>query len=310
MTGNLESLELFATLAETRSFRLTGERLGVSRSAVSQALRRLETRLGVLLVQRTTRSMRLTEAGERFLQAIAPALAEVSAAVRTVGDQQDQPAGLLRLAVSSIAEGFLSGPMLASFLAAHPLVRLDVVVSDAPLDIVAEGFDAGVRLEEAIEQDMVAVAASGAQRQLVVGAPDYLVRRGTPAHPRDLPRHSCIGWRPRPDTAPYRWEFTDAGRDFEVAVDPRVTTNDMTIMTRLALAGTGLTFGLQDSFRPHLDRGDLVAVLEGYCAPFPGFQLFYPRSRPAPPKLRLLVEHIRRWRRSSCSALQVDHRTP
>ncbi len=166
MTGNLESLELFATLAETRSFRLTGERLGVSRSAVSQALRRLETRLGVLLVQRTTRSMRLTEAGERFLQAIAPALAEVSAAVRTVGDQQDQPAGLLRLAVSSIAEGFLSGPMLASFLAAHPLVRLDVVVSDAPLDIVAEGFDAGVRLEEAIEQDMVAVAASGAQRQL------------------------------------------------------------------------------------------------------------------------------------------------
>jgi len=299
MPGNLEGLKVFATLAETRSFRLTGERLGVSRSAVSQALRRLEARLGVALVQRTTRSMRLTEAGECFLQAVGPALAEMSVAVRTVGDLQDRPAGLLRLAVSSIAEGFLSGPMLASFLAAHSLVRLDVLVSDAPLDIVAEGFDAGVRLEEAVEQDMMAVAASGTQRQLVVGAPDYLVRRAAPAHPRDLPDHACIGWRPRPDAAPYRWEFTDAGHDFEVAVDPRVTTNDMAVMIRLALAGAGLTFGLQDSFQAYLDRGELVPVLEGFCTPFPGFQLFYPRGRPAAPKLRLLVEHIRRWRFSS-----------
>lgn len=141
---------------------------------------------------------------------------------------------------------------------------------------------------------MVAVAASGAQRQLVVGAPDYLLRRGVPAHLRDLPHHACIGWRPRPDTAPYRWEFTDAGRDFKVAVDSRVTANDMAIMIQLALAGAGLTFGLQDSFRPHLDRGDL----EDHCAPFPRFQLFCPRGRPAPSKLRLLVEHIRRWRRS------------
>ena len=301
MNGNLETLELFATLAETRSFRVTGERLGVSRSAVSQALRRLEMRLGVVLVQRTTRSMRLTEAGERLLAAIGPALAEISAAVQTAGEQH-QPVGLLRLAVSSIAEGFLSGPMLAGFLAAHPLVRLDVVVTDEPIDIVARGFDAGVRLEEAVEQDMVAVPASDAQRQLVVGSPGYLIRHGAPAHPRELPGHACIGWRPRPDTAPYRWEFTDAGRDFEVAVDPRVTANDMAIMIRLALAGVGLTFGLQDSFRPYLERGDLVAVLEGYCAPFPGFQLFYPGRRSAPPKLRLLIDHIQRWRRASRQA--------
>ncbi|WP_224363941.1 LysR family transcriptional regulator [Hyalangium versicolor] len=296
MIDDFGGISCFVALAETRSFRAAGDRLGVTRSAISQALQRLEDRLGVALVQRTTRSVSLTEAGERLFESVRPALADVSAAMEAVGESQSRPNGTLRLSVSSIAETFLTGPSLAGFLAAYPELRLDISVSDEACDIVAEGFDAGVRLGEVIEQDMIAVPVSEPQRQLVVGAPSYVKRRGTPKHPRELPSHDCIGWRRNPRVAPYRWEFTERGRDFDVAVNPRVTTDEMSLMVRLACAGAGLTFGMEETFRPYLARGELVTMLEPFSPPFPGFFLFYPNRRNPPLKLRVLVEYLRRRR--------------
>ncbi|WP_262297888.1 LysR family transcriptional regulator [Microvirga sesbaniae] len=297
MTMDLAGITVFVTVAEARSFRAASERLGVTRSAVSQAIRRLEERMGMALVQRTTRSVRLTEAGERLYESVRPALADLGTAMDAMGEMRERPSGMLRLAVSSIAERFLSGSLLAGFIAAYPDIRLDITVTDEESDIVAEGFDAGVRLGEVIEQDMIAVSVSAEQRQIVVGSPEYLALHGAPAHPRDLAGHCCIGWRPSPRVAPYRWEFTESGRDFGVAVDPRVTTNDMRVMIQLARAGAGLTFGMEETFRPYIAQAELVPLLEAFCPPFPGFYLYYPHRRNLPLKLRVLVDYLRKQRR-------------
>lgn len=297
MSLDLNTIATFVAVAEARSFRAASERLGVTRSAVSQAIRKLESELGAALLQRTTRSVHLTEAGERFLRSAAPALAEMRSAAAAVADRESRPAGLLRLVVSSIAERFISGPLLASFRDAHPDVRLDVLITDEAFDIVAQGYDAGVRLGEVIAQDMVAVPVSEPQRQMVVASPAYLERFGAPAHPRDLADHRCIGWRPAPGVAPYRWEFAEAGREFDVAVDPEVTTNDMWLMTGLACAGAGLTFGMAETFRPWIARGELTPVLEDFSPTFPGFFLYFPSRRNLAPKLRALIDHIREDRR-------------
>jgi DNA-binding transcriptional LysR family regulator len=299
MNTDLTGITVFVTVAEARSFRAASERLGVTRSAVSQAIRRLEERMGVALVQRTTRSVHLTEAGERLYQSVRPALDDLGAAMEAVGEMRDQPSGMLRITVSSIAEGFLSGSILAGFLAAYPDIRLDLTVSDEEFDIVAEGFDAGVRLGEVIEQDMIAAPVSAEQRQMVVGSPDYVARHGAPTHPRDLSAHHCVGWRPSPQVAPYRWEFTENGHDFDVAVNPRVTTNDMRVMIRLACSGAGLTFGMEETFRPYIARTELVPLLEEFCPPFPGFYLYYPSRRNVPLKLRVLVDYLRQMRRQA-----------
>ncbi|KYH02216.1 LysR family transcriptional regulator [Bradyrhizobium sp. DOA1] len=275
MTTDLNLVAVFIAVADARSFRGAADRLGVA------------------LVQRTTRSVSLTEAGLRLHQRVAPAVAEVEQAINGARDRDAQPTGQLRLAVSSIAERFIRGPLLADFTQAHPGVQVDVTVTDEEFDIVAEGYDAGVRLGEVIEQDMIAVPVSGDQRQLVVAAPAYLQRFGTPSHPRELPQHCCIGWRPAPHVAPYRWEFAEAGREFDVAVEPRITTNDMWVMVRTACAGGGLTFGMEETFRPYIERGELVSVLEDYCPYFSGFFLYFPDRRNLPPKLRVLIDHVR-----------------
>ena len=293
MFDRLEGLTVFLAVAETRSFRAASERLGVTRSAVSQAFQRLEDRLGVALAQRTTRSVRLTEAGERLYAAARPAVDDLGAALLATQEQRGRPAGRLRLCVSSIAESFLRGPALAGFLAAQPEVGLDITVTDAEFDIVREGFDAGVRLGESIEQDMIAVPVSAEQRQVTVASPKYLAGHGTPAHPRDLIHHQCVGWRPDANVAPYRWEYSENGRDFDVAVDPRVTTNDMNVMIRLACADAGFTFGMEETFRPYLERGELVPVLEAFLPSFPGFFLFFPKREHQPAKLRALIDHFR-----------------
>lgn len=296
MEMEFDALAVFALVAEEKSFRAAADRLGITRSAVSQTIRRLEQRIGIALVQRTTRSVSLTETGERLFAEAAPALAEMRAALEATRNRRGSPQGQLRLAVSSIAEGFLSGPLLAAFAAAHPNIQLDITVTDDEFDIVAEGYDAGVRLGEVIEQDMIAIPVSGDQRQITVCAPSYLDRHPAPAHPGELATHRCIGWRPAPRLAPYRWEFAADGREFSVAVAPEITTNDMALMIKLALAGAGITCGLEETFRPHLDRGLLVPVLEEFCAPFAGFYLYYPNRRNMEPKLRALIEHLRRSR--------------
>jgi DNA-binding transcriptional LysR family regulator len=180
MTGDLDGMAVFVAVVEAKGFRAAGERLGVSGSAVSQALRRLEERVGVALVQRTTRSVRLTEAGERLYAAARPALEELRAAVAALGELGDEPRGTLRLHVSTAADTVLAGPLLAGFLTRHPHVRLDLVLSDASIDIVAEGFDAGIQLGEVIDRDMIAVPVTGDIRLMVVGAPSYFAGRRRP----------------------------------------------------------------------------------------------------------------------------------
>lgn len=294
MAVDLTGISVFLAVAEARSFRAAAEHLGVTRPAVSQAIRRLEDRIGVALVQRTTRSVSLTEAGEQLYQRVAPAIAEVGLALDAATDRDIAPSGLLRLAVSSIAERFISGSLLASFADAYPAVQIDVNITDEEFDIVAEGYDAGVRLGEVIDQDMTAIPVSDQQRQTAVAAPSYIQRFGKPSHPSDLAQHRCIGWRPAPHTAPYRWEFGEDGREFDVAVNPQVTTNDMWLMIRTACAGGGITFGMEETFKPYISSGQLVPLLEEYFPPFAGFYLYFPNRRNLAPKLRALIEHVRR----------------
>ncbi len=294
MQPDINALSVFALVAEEKSFRAAAERMGVTRSAVSQTIRRLEETIGIALVSRTTRSVALTEAGKRLYANAAPALREMRGAIEAVANIHGQARGKLTLAVSSIAESFLSGPLLAAFLKENPEVTLHVTVTDEEFDIVAEGFDAGVRLGEVIAQDMIAVAVSGEQRQLAVASPDYLERFGTPNHPSELASRRCIGWRRAANVAPYRWEFEEKGRAFSVAVADTVTTTDMALMIKLASAGAGISFGMEDSFRTSIARGELVPILQDFCPRFPGFFLYYPSRRNMAPKLRALVEHLRR----------------
>jgi DNA-binding transcriptional LysR family regulator len=297
MAEDLNAVAMFGGVVEAKGFRSAGRRLGVSGSAVSQAVRRLEEQLGMALVQRTTRSVRLTEAGERYYAAVRPALEEMREAATAVGEMADQPRGVLRLNVSGAAESFLSGPALEGFLGRYPDVRLELIVSDEPSDIVAEGYDAGVRLGEVIDQDMVTVPVSGRLRLIVVGAPSYFARHPAPEHPRDLVNHLCINFRAGPGQSAYRWEFTEDGHDFSVAVPARVVTNDLALMLRLTLAGVGLTLRDNEAIRPYIEREELVPVLQAYSTPFPGFYLYYPQRRQAPPPLRALIDFLLEMRR-------------
>jgi DNA-binding transcriptional LysR family regulator len=296
MANELDGMATFVAVAEAKGFRAAGERLGLSHSAVSQAVRRLEERLGVPLVRRTTRSVHLTEAGERLYASVRPALDEVRAAVAAVGELGDQPRGTLRVHTASAAETLIGESLLAGFLSEHPHVQLDLVVSDAPVDIVAEGFDAGIQLGEVIDKDMIAVPVTGDLRLTVVGAPSYFARRGRPTHPRELIDHDCLNWHPTSDDPPYRWEFTENGRDFSVAVRARVLSTDAALNRRLAIAGLGITLSYEGHVRGALGEGQLVSVLEEFCAPFPGYYLYYPQRRQASRALRAFVEHLRSWR--------------
>lgn len=293
---DLNLLRLFTAVADTANFRAAADRLGVTRSAVSQGVQRLEEALGQPLFRRTTRSVSLTEEGEQLLQAVSNPLAELTAALEVAQNTAGNPHGLLRVTATSIAERFLSGPLIASFVETYPGITLDVTVNDEEFDIVAAGYDAGVRLGEVIERDMVAVPLTGDQRQVAVATPDYLDRYGAPQHPRDLAKHRCIGWRPAFDTAPYRWEFERDGHAFDIAVEPQVTTNDMLVMVRTSLADGGITFGMEETFQPYLDRGELVTVLDDWLPPFTGFYLYFPSRRSVTPKLRALIDHVRQYR--------------
>ena len=293
MVHVVDGVPEFVAVVEAGGFRAAGRRLGVTGTALSKALRHLEQRLGVTLLVRTTRSVRLTEAGDRFYAASRQALDALQAAAEAVGEMADQPRGTVRLNISSGAEGFLRGPALEGFLRAYPDVELDVIVDEDVGDIVVAGYDAAVRLGEVIEQDMVAVPASGPQRLVVVGAPAYFARHPRPEHPRDLADHVCINWRPGPDAPPYRWEFTEpGGGDFSVAVPARVVANNFALQMRLVTAGLGLTIGMEDGVEPYLDRGEVSPVLEEYCPPFPGYYLYYPQRRQASPALRALIDYL------------------
>lgn len=280
-------------VAQTQNFRLAAEQLGVTRPAISQSLRRLEDRLNITLLQRTTRSVTLTEAGQRLYDDVAPAINQLNRAITDIAELAAEPRGQLRLAISSIAERMLGGELLAGFITAYPRIELDITVTDEEFDIVGQGYDAGVRLGEVIAQDMIAIPVSRPQRQVAVASPDYLARAGMPSHPQDLVHHRCIGWRKGPGLAPYRWEFAEQGREFDVAVNPQLTTNDMGIMIRTACAGGGISFGMEETFQPWIMRGELVTLLDDWLPTFDGFYLYFPSRKNLAPKMRALIDYVR-----------------
>ena len=293
MMADKNALEVFVIVAQTRNFRLAAEQLGVTRPAISQTLRRLEDRLNLSLMQRTTRTIQLTEAGQRLYAEVAPAINQLNRAISDIAELAAEPRGQLRLAISSIAERMLGGELLAGFMAAYPQIELDITVTDEEFDIVDQGYDAGVRLGEVIAQDMIAVPVSAAQRQVAVASPDYLARHGTPQHPQQLIEHRCVGWRKGPGLSPYRWEFADQGREFDVAVNPQLTTNDMGVMIRTACAGGGISFGMEETFQPYIARGELVTLLDAWLPSFAGFYLYFPSRKNLAPKLRALIDHVK-----------------
>jgi DNA-binding transcriptional LysR family regulator len=282
-------LKAFATIARHGHFARAAAELGVSPSALSQTLRQLEERLGVRLLHRTTRSVAPTEAGARLLARLSTVFAELDAALEDVNAFRDRPAGRLRLTVPRSAYVHFVQPVLGRYHAACPDVVLDITVDDAVVDIVAGGYDAGIRLGERLEQDMVAVPLGGPLRQLAVASPDYLARHGAPRTPQELLQHACINWRQAGTPAPYAWEFAHEGRWFEVAVTGPLILNDRRLAVDAAIAGLGITFWTDRFLQPFLDAGQLVPLLDAYSPPFPGFYLHYPAGGHTPAALRALI---------------------
>jgi DNA-binding transcriptional LysR family regulator len=299
MANDLDGIAVFVAVAETQGFRTAGERLGVSASAVSQSLRRFEKRMGVTLVRRTTRSVRLTDAGAQLFASVRPALEDMRAAVESVSELSDEPRGTVRLLISPGAELFLRDEVLARFLTAYPQIHLDLAVTSDIADIVGNGYDAGIQLGEVIDRDMIAVPVSGDLTLMVVGAPSYFARHRKARHPRELVEHECVNWHQTPSSPPYRWEFTENGRDFSVAVPTRVLTTDPALLVRLARAGVGLAMVYAEQVREDVARGDLVPILEEYSTPFPGFYLYYPNREHVSTALRAFVDYLRQARQST-----------
>ncbi|WP_313458294.1 LysR family transcriptional regulator [Stenotrophomonas sp.] len=291
-TDNLTHLAAFAAVARHRSFRKAGAELALSTSAVSYAIRALEERLGVGLFHRTTRSVALTEAGQRLLDRLQPALHQVSDALEEMNHFRAAPAGLLRINAARAAVPTQLGPRLTRFLHAHPDVRLELTENDGLVDIVSEGFDAGVRLHEFVPEDMVAVPLGRPLRGMIVASPAYLERHPAPQHPRDLLQHECIRFRFASGHL-YKWQFDRDGQSLELDVQGRLTLSEQTTIIRAVLDGFGLAYVLEDAARPYLDAGQMQAVLEDWSEPFPGFVLYYPRQRQMSSALRAFVDSLR-----------------
>ena len=292
------ALRAFRLIARHGSFTRAAAELEVTASALSQTLRQLENQLGVRLLHRTTRRVGLTEAGRAFLERISPALGEIDAAIEALRQHGDRPIGTLRIAVPQMVLDHLIAPTLAEFMRAWPELKLDIHVENRLTDLIAEGFDAGIRLGERLAREVVAVPLGGPQRAAVVGSPDYFRRHGKPRHPSDLAEHACVRFRFR-SGAIYRWEFAhpsgaSKGQWFEIDVDGPLTTNEPAMAIRAALDGVALTHMVEPSVRAAIAAGQLETVLDDWLPPFDGFYLYYPSRLQVPPKLRVFIEHLRR----------------
>jgi DNA-binding transcriptional LysR family regulator len=285
-----QQLQAFLAVARQRSFSSAARELGVSRSAVSHAVRQLEEKLRVVLLARTTRSVSLTDPGRRLVEAAGPGLGQALAALANVSAQPGEAVGRLRLSTPRMAVPFVITPVLPTFRERHPRVEVEVVVENRFVDIVAEGYDAGVRLSEAIERDMVQVRLTDAFRFVVVGAPSYLERHGTPQKPEDLLRHECITYRSQTTGAIYAWELERGRKTWRVPVRGGVVTNEDHVMLSLAESGTGLTYTFEPGVREQLRTGRLKVVLEAYAPTVPGFFLYFPSRAQRSLPLRLFIE--------------------
>jgi len=292
-TADLGQLRAFVAVAEALNFSRAAEKLGVSSSALSQMVRGLEERIGVRLLHRNTRSVSLTEAGDQLFQRVRPAVQELAAAMGQASELRAHPAGIIRIHCFRSAADLFLRPLLHPFHDAYPDVVLDITLDDEVVDIVASGYDAAIRIGEVIEQDMVAVKLGPELRQIAVASPDYLARHGTPRHPRDLTSHSCICWRWPGHETPYKWEFQESGKWFEVAVAGPVISNSKDFGLQAALDGLGVAFSAQHMIAPHVAAGRLVTLLEPWSAPFPGYYLCYPAQRQMGPSLRAFIDTVR-----------------
>jgi len=286
-------LRAFAAVAQERSFRRAATRLGVTPSALSHVIRTLEERLGAKLLHRTTRSVATTEAGTALLGRLVPAMAEMEHAVSEIGAFSDRPRGRLRLNLPRLAAEVVLLPQLGQFADLYPDITLDLVIDDSMTDIVAEGFDAGIRSGAHVHGDMIAVRLTPDLRAAVVASPMYVASYGAPVTPHDLRDHRCINYRSAHDGAVYRWRFERAGETLEVRVEATITVNDTNLITRFALNGLGYAYMLEGVVADHVATGGLVRVLEEWCPPSSGFHLYYSGRRHMSAPLRAMIEFFR-----------------
>lgn len=299
----LVDLSAFMAVAEEQSFTRAAAKLGTSQSSLSHTVRRLESRLGVRLLTRTTRSVAPTEAGERLLATLRPALDSIGEQLALLGDLRDRPSGTIRITTGEHAARTVLWPVVERLLSQYPDIHIELSVDAAFADIVADRFDAGVRLGEALAKDMIAVRISPDLRMVVVGSPDYLAKAGVPATPQDLSHHRCVNRRMLGSGGLYAWELEKDGREVRVRVEGQFAVNTSDMNHRAAVAGLGLAFVMEDEVEAELADGRLVQVLADWCPPFPGYHLYYPSRRQPSAAFSLFVdalrEQLRGWERHS-----------
>lgn len=293
--SDLSGLTLFAEVVTRGGFRGAGKAIGISPSAVSHGIASLEKRLGVRLLNRTTRSIAPTDAGISLLARLDPALRDIDAALASLSDSSDEPAGVLRLTLPQSVAGFLLIPHLSQFHERFPGIVLDLHIDNGFVDIVARHFDAGIRLGESLEQDMIAVRIGGDVKGVMVATPGYLAAKGTPRSPAELQDHNCIGLRF--PSGIYQWELGKDGNEIEVAVEGSLILNDANLVVDAAKSGVGIAYIFQDRVKDELAQGTLVSVLDDWCPSYPGFFLYYPRQRQMRPALRAFIDFIRQTTR-------------
>jgi DNA-binding transcriptional LysR family regulator len=293
MAESINDILAFLAVARERSFTRAAAQLGVSQSALSHTIRRLEERLGIRLLTRSTRSVAPTEAGERLIRTVGPRLKEIDDELSSLSELREKPAGTIRITAGEHAAEASLWPALAKLLPRYPDIKVEITTDYGLTDIVAERYDAGVRLGEQVAKDMIAVRIGPDFRMAVVGAPCYFENRPKPKKPQDLTAHDCINIRLPTYGGLYAWEFEKRGRGLKVRVEGQLVFNTMMLRLNAVLAGLGLAYLPEDQVQAHLADGRLIQVLEDWCAPFPGYHLYYPSRRQVAPAFAVLVDALR-----------------
>lgn len=297
--SNLADLTAFVAVADRLSFRAAASQLRVTPSALSHSMRQLEERLGMRLLHRTTRSVSLTDAGRRLLDRLRPAIDQIAGALENLNQERQRPMGRLRIYAIHTAAVAIVAPIWVRFLSTYPDVHLELAVGEAPIDIVAKGFDAGIGPRDRAPADMIAVRVMGPMKIAVVGAPTYFARQRPPRTPDDLARHSCVQYRQATDGTVFAWPFERNRKSRRISVDGRVMVNDPDLAIRAAVDGLGIAYTLEAMAEPFLRSGQLVRVLEDWSPSFEGLYLYYPGHRQVPATLRALIDMIRTARGSA-----------
>jgi DNA-binding transcriptional LysR family regulator len=302
-------LSAFVAVAEHRNFTKAAAQLGMSRPALSQTIHALEDRLGVRLLNRTTRSVALTEAGERLLSDAQPVLDGIDQAIEHINAFRDKPSGALRLSVSRLAATLLVGPLVPKFLAKFPDIKLEIAADDTHSDIVSSRFDAGIRVGERIAKDMIAVRLLGDQRYMAVASPAYLARHPRPMVPEDLHAHNCVRLRSDWDGLIQSWHFENASRRLDVAVDGSLVLNDWHLVLNAVLEGIGIGYLPRLLISSYVGDGRLVQLLDDWCGHASGPFLYYPSRRQMPGALRAFIDFMRANAESAPAAEQLNHKS-